>query len=243
MTMTDTILKDKNVLIAGGSSGMGLAIAKSVLAEGAIVHLVSTNITKLEAAKAALGSTNVFIYAVDISNEEAVTALAAKISTLDHLVTTAARLTFKPLLQLTKAEIDQMVHSKFWGPVLLTQKFANKINKDGSIIYYSGVAADKGSAGAAIVGALNSALHGLAKNLVYEISPIRVNVVSPGVVATPTWNFMSEDNQKGFYDDVANSLPVKRVGMAEDLAQTALYLMKNKYTNGTVITIDGGSNA
>ena len=241
--MTDKILKDKNVLIAGGSSGMGLAIAKMVLAEGGIVHLVSTSMSKLEAAKGALGNANVFIYAVDISSEEAVTALAAKITTIDHLVTTAARLTFKPLRQLTKAEIDQMVGSKFWGPVLLTQKFANKIAKDGSIIYYSGLAADKGSAGAAIVGALNSALHGLAKNLVYELSPIRVNVVSPGVVSTPTWSFMGEEEQRAFYDEVASGLPVKRVGVADDLAETALYLMKNKYTNGTVITVDGGANA
>jgi len=243
MNSTDLKLKGKNILIAGGSSGMGLAIAKKTLAEGAIVHLVSTSLDKLETAKEILGKTNVFIYAVDISNEDAVTALAEQINTLDHLVTTAARLTFKPLLQLTKTEIEQMLGSKFWGPVLLTQKFAPKLNKDGSIVYFSGVAADKGSAGAAIVGAVNSALHGLAKNLVYELSPIRVNVVSPGVVATPTWDFMSKDDQKGFYEGVADGLPAQRVGGAEDLAETAVYLMKNKYTNGTVITVDGGANA
>jgi NAD(P)-dependent dehydrogenase (short-subunit alcohol dehydrogenase family) len=136
-----------------------------------------------------------------------------------------------------------MLGSKFWGPVLLTQKLAAKLRPTGSIVYFSGVAADKGGAGAAIVGAVNGALHGLAKNLVYELSPIRVNVVSPGVVDSPTWDGMGEAEKADFLQSVAEALPAKRVGHVEDLAQSALYLMTNKYVNGTVLTVDGGANA
>jgi NAD(P)-dependent dehydrogenase (short-subunit alcohol dehydrogenase family) len=120
---------------------------------------------------------------------------------------------------------------------------APKINKEGSIIYFSGGAADKGSVGGSIVGALNAALYGLARNLAYELSPIRVNVISPGLVASPTWDFMNESDRNRFYENAAQSLPVKRVGMPEDIAETAIYLMKNKYSTGAVVTVDGGSNA
>jgi NAD(P)-dependent dehydrogenase (short-subunit alcohol dehydrogenase family) len=222
---------------------MGLAVARLALQEGATVHLVSSSQAKLEAAQQQLGIANVQIHALDISSEQAVTALAGTIDHLDHLVTTAARLTFKPLAELTYDDINAMLGSKFWGPVLLTQKLAAKLRPTGSIVYFSGVAADKGGAGASIVGAVNSALHGLAKNLVYELSPIRVNVVSPGVVDSPTWDGMSDAEKADFFQSVAEALPAKRVGLVQDLAQSALYLMTNKYVNGTVLTVDGGANA
>jgi NAD(P)-dependent dehydrogenase (short-subunit alcohol dehydrogenase family) len=243
MSSTPDFLQDQHVLIAGGSSGMGLAVARLALQAGAVIHLVASNQARLEAAQQQLGTTNVHIYAVDISSELAVTALAGKIDHLDHLVTTAARLTFKPLAELNYDDINAMLGSKFWGPVLLTQKLAAKLRPTGSIVYFSGVAADKGGAGAAIVGAVNGALHGLAKNLVYELSPIRVNVVSPGVVDSPTWDGMGEAEKADFLQSVAEALPAKRVGHVEDLAQSALYLMTNKYVNGTVLTVDGGANA
>jgi NAD(P)-dependent dehydrogenase (short-subunit alcohol dehydrogenase family) len=241
--MSSNSLQGKHILIAGGSSGMGLAVAELVRQEGAVVHLVSSDPAKLAAAQQQLGTANVHIHAVDISSEAAVTELAGKIDHLDHLVTTAARLTFKPLAALTYDDINAMLGSKFWGPVLLTQKLAPKLSPEGSIVYFSGVAADKGGAGASIVGAVNSALHGLAKNLVYELSPIRVNVVSPGVVDSPTWNGMRDAEKADFFQTVADALPAKRVGHVQDLAETALYLMKNRYVNGTVLTVDGGANA
>jgi NAD(P)-dependent dehydrogenase (short-subunit alcohol dehydrogenase family) len=241
---TLTNFKGKTIVIAGGGSGMGFAIAEKALSEGALVHLLGTNLDKLSAAAEKLvDKGEVKTHVLDISNEEAVIELASRIDALDYLVTTAARLTFKPLSELTKTEISQMIDSKIWGPILLTKYLAPKINKEGGIVYFSGVAADKGGEGAAIVGAVNSALHGLAKNLAYELTPIRVNVVSPGVVQTPTWGFMSESDQDGFFKGVAESLPAKRVGQAEDLAEAALFLLTNKYITGTVLTVDGGANA
>ncbi|MDT3405441.1 SDR family oxidoreductase [Mucilaginibacter terrae] len=241
-------LKDKVILIAGGSSGMGLALAQKAADYGATVHLVGTNQEKLqkevETIKAKGNATvHIFTHILDISNESEVKELAEQIQQLDHLVTTAARLTFKPLADLTKTEIGHMIDSKLWGPILLTKYLFPKIDSQGSIVYFSGVAADKGSAGASIVGAVNSALHGLAKNLVYELSPVRVNVVSPGLVESPTWDFIGENDRPGFYETAAEGLPAKRIGQPEDLADAALYLMNNKYTNGTVLTVDGGANA
>ena len=130
-------LRHKNILIAGGSSGIGLAIAKKALEEGAFLYLVSSKRERLENAKRDLGNPNVTTFSLDLGDEVAINSLANDIPRLDHLITTAARLTFKPLIQLTKGEIEEMLNSKFWGPVLLTQKLAPKISKEGSIIYLS----------------------------------------------------------------------------------------------------------
>lgn len=76
--------------------------------------------------------------------------------------------------------------------------------------------------------------------LALEIKPIRVNVVSPGVVDTPTWDFLSREDRQGLLESVAGSLPVGRVGQADDLADAALSLMGNGFINGTVLHVDGG---
>ncbi|GAB3046944.1 SDR family oxidoreductase [Spirosoma pulveris] len=223
---------------------MGLALAKKVVAEGGTVHLLGSSQDRMDKAVAQFtDAEKVKGHVLDISHEDQVKALAEQLGAIDHLVSTAARLTFKPLSELSSSEISDMIGSKLWGPILLTKCLAGKINKDGSIVYYSGAAADKGSAGAAIVGAVNSALHGLAKNLVYELSPVRVNVLSPGVVSSPTWDFIPERERAGFYKSAAEGLPAQIIGQPDMLAEAALYLMSNPYTNGTVLTVDGGANA
>lgn len=223
---------------------MGLAIAEKALANNAIVHLASSNPEKLKQAADHLSRVGTVItHALDISKESEVITLSKKLGSIDHLVTTAARLSFKSLFDLTATEIGEMIDSKLWGPILLTKYLAPKMPPDGSITYFSGVAADKGGPDSSIVGAVNSALHGLAKNLVYEVTPVRINVVSPGVVQTPTWDFISDSNQKNFFEKVSAGLPAKRIGQAVDLAEAALFLMTNKYVNGTILTVDGGANA
>jgi len=157
-----------------------------------------------------------------------------------NLVTTAAELTFAPVADLTTEQVKSMLVSKFWGPFYASQYAAPYIAKDGSITFFSGLAAYRPAPGASIVAALNAALEGFAMTLALEIKPIRVNVVSPGVVDTPTWDFLSREDRQGLLESVAGSLPVGRVGQADDLADAALSLMGNGFINGTVLHVDGG---
>jgi NAD(P)-dependent dehydrogenase (short-subunit alcohol dehydrogenase family) len=77
-------------------------------------------------------------------------------------------------------------------------------------------------------------------SLAVELAPVRVNVVSPGLVATPAYDRIPTAQRQGMFDAVAGSLPVKRVGAPEDVAQAVLYLLANGYTTGTVVDVDGG---
>ncbi|NET02620.1 MAG: SDR family oxidoreductase [Sphaerospermopsis sp. SIO1G1] len=70
---------------------------------------------------------------------------------------------------------------------------------------------------------------------------MRVNVVSPGLVATPVYAEMPAEQRQNYFNYVANSLPTKQIGTPEDIAETVLYLIKNKFTTGTVIDVDGGA--
>jgi NAD(P)-dependent dehydrogenase (short-subunit alcohol dehydrogenase family) len=229
----------KKVVILGGGSGMGLALAKKVIAAGGQVVIGGRNAEKLSHVAATLGHDTSYV-AFDLGDEAAVKAAFDQIGSIDHLVTTAAELTFAPVSELTTAQVQSMLVSKFWGPFYAAKYATPHLSKSGSVTFFSGLAAYRPAPGASIVASLNAALEGFAMTLALEIKPIRVNVVSPGVVDTPTWDFLTAEDRQGLFDSVAGGLPVGRVGHADDLADAALSLMGNGFINATVLHVDGG---
>ena len=235
-------LGGKRVLIAGGSSGMGMAVATRAAALGATVHVVGRSLARLAEARTAIGN-DVVTHHADISVESDVVTLAERIRQVDHIVTTAAELTFKHFTEISDAEIKTTFGAKFWGAVYLVRHFASRIASDGSVTFFGGSAAYKATAGASIVAAVNAALDGFARTLAFELAPVRVNVVSPGTVETPAWDIMPEKERAEVLKSIGAGLPVGRVGRPEELADAAIFLMTNGYATGTVLQIDGGTNA
>jgi NAD(P)-dependent dehydrogenase (short-subunit alcohol dehydrogenase family) len=84
-------------------------------------------------------------------------------------------------------------------------------------------------------------MEGMARALALELAPVRVNVVRPGVIRTNLWDSMGDEVREALYDEIAGSLPVGRVGEAEDVASAYLYLMANPHATGSVVTVDGGT--
>lgn len=233
-------LQGKHVVILGGSSGIGKEIARQAIRHGAVAHVIGRSRERLTQCVDELGR-DVNTHQADIANEADVKRVFGDITRIDHLVTTAADLTFKPFLDLTDRDIAKMLGSKFWGPIYAVRHAARRMARDGSITFFSGLAADKGSPGASIVAMLNAGLEGFMRTLAVELSPIRVNVVSPGIVDTPFWDQMNREKKAAYFDEVARSLPVQRVGTPEDLAQAALSLMENGFISATVFHVDGGA--
>lgn len=238
----ESSLNGKTVLVIGGSSGMGLAVATKAAAAGARVHIVGRSPDKLAAAVAVIGG-EAISHAADVGNEADVKALAHGLGRVDHIVLTAAQLVFKPFVQTTDEEIRSTFAAKFWGPVYVTRHFAAQLAKGGSITFFGGSAAYKASAGGSIVAAVNASLDGLARTLAVELAPIRVNVVSPGIVETPAWGFLPDASRQEVLKSIGAGFPVGRVGRVEELADAALFVMGNGFTTGTVLQIDGGANA
>ncbi|HEY9622651.1 MAG TPA: SDR family oxidoreductase [Crinalium sp.] len=232
-------LSGKKVVIIGASSGMGLATAKTAAQAGAKVTLVGRNSASLEQAAAEVGHGSQVITA-DISDEGAIVNLFEQVGSLDHLVTTAANLAYSPIQEFDSAAAREIIASKILGPFYAVKHAAPRLSKDGSITFFSGVAAWKPLPGASMVAAANGALAAFARSLAVELAPIRVNVVSPGVVETPSWNEMPEEERNAFFQNLGKQLPTRRVGQPNDLADAVLFLMQNGFTTGTVLHVDGG---
>ncbi|HIK08989.1 MAG TPA: SDR family oxidoreductase [Oscillatoriaceae cyanobacterium M33_DOE_052] len=230
----------QKVVIIGGSSGMGLAIAKAAVAKGKKVIIASRSAAKLNKAKAEIGG-DVESELVDITLEVSVKELFAKIGNYDALLLTPSVGVNGPFMEVDIPTARQAFENKFWGSYYAAKYGAAGLDKtNGSITFFSGSVVEKPSPGLSLLAAINGGLEALAKSLAVELAPIRVNVVSPGLVVTPLYSGIPEAYRQNYFDSVAMELPLKRVGQPEDIAELALFLIENKYMTGAVINIDGG---
>ena len=236
-------LANSKILIVGGSSGMGLALARRCLDAGADVVIAGRNEDKLQRAHTQLGNPAALdTVATDITREDQVADLFGRIGRLDHIVSTAAEIEgayqLLPALDLKAAQ--RVVESKLYGPLLLAKHGAPMLSAAGSITFTSGIAAYRPAARGSVVAAVNAALEGLVRALAVELAPIRVNAVSPGWVDTPIWSFVAGDRKDETLAAMAQRLPVGRVGQADDIAGAIGFLMGNGFTTGTTLHVEGG---
>jgi NAD(P)-dependent dehydrogenase (short-subunit alcohol dehydrogenase family) len=230
----------QSFVIIGGTSGIGRAVAEAAHANGAAVTVVGRDAATAERTAAQIGA-GVRGLAVDLTDADTVADLAGQVGALDHLVLSAASLSYAPFLDLPLAQARQVMETKFWGYYVAVRAFAPAIKAGGSITLFSGVAAARPAPGTVMVTAVNAAIEGLTRSLALELAPVRVNAVSPGVVATPGWAHLSEQERTSMFDDLGRSLPAGRVGQPEDVARAVLELTGNGYTTGEIRNVDGGA--
>jgi len=233
------MLKGKKIVIIGGSSGIGFESAKQVIAQGAEVIIASRSKNKLQNAKEQLGA-RATAFTLDTTQEQQVQSFFEKVGQFDHLVVSAAETSSGSFLDTNTTQARQLFENKFWGQYYAAKYGAPKVLPHGSITLFSGVVAYKSMVGSSMLGAVNAAVSNLGQTLALELAPIRVNIISPGIIDTPSRNEMPEETRNHFYATMGNKLPVKRIGRAEDVAQSVLYLLQNSFVTGTVLHVEGG---
>jgi NAD(P)-dependent dehydrogenase (short-subunit alcohol dehydrogenase family) len=154
---------------------------------------------------------------------------------------TAADLPYGPLSTLTEDSMMRAIRSKVLGPLLVAQAAAPRLASRGSITYTSGVAAYRPAPGGTLTTTVNGALESMVRALALELAPIRVNVVSPGWVATPTWDRMAQPPERDArLAEMAARLPAKRIALPSDIANAVAFLIGDSFVTGTVLHADGG---
>jgi NAD(P)-dependent dehydrogenase (short-subunit alcohol dehydrogenase family) len=232
-------LKNQKVVIIGGSSGIGLATAEAALGEGALIVIASRSKEKLEKANLKLGG-KARTHRIDLADPASLETLFEAVGDLNHLFISAAEPKSGLLMETKLEDIRPYFDARFWGTYRATQLAAQRMAVDGSITYMSGNAAVKGIKGSSVGSASVAAVEAFARCAAVELAPIRVNVIRAGFIDTPLLDRYGENRQK-VIDSYAKRMPLKRVGTAEEVAQAAIYLMKNQYSTGTVLEIDGGA--
>ncbi|NUT47988.1 MAG: SDR family oxidoreductase [Saccharothrix sp.] len=232
-----------HVLVIGGSSGMGLALARLLLDQGSALTIASRSADRLADAARALGEhERLRTGTVDVTREEEVRRLLAGTGPLDHVVVTAVDATdaYFPIADFALDHARTVVDTKLLGPWLTAKHAAPHVVPGGSITFTSGVAAHRPGPGASVLAAANGALEALARALAVELAPIRVNVVSPGWVDTPVWDVLAGPGKADRLAAMAARLPVGRIGTPEDIAEAFLAVQRNRFMTGSVLHVEGG---
>ena len=236
---------DDTIVVIGGSSGIGLAVARRSLDDGATVVIAGRSQQRLDAACADLDRTGLpagrmSAHPVDIGDAAQVTRLFDRVGTLSHLVVTAADLPYGPVVSLSEDSMVRAVRSKILGPLFAAQQAAPRITTPGSITFTSGVAASRPAPGGALAATVNGALESMVLALALELAPIRVNAVSPGWVDTPVWDQLATPDVKDArMADLAARLPARRLGRPEDIANAVAFLVADDFVTGTVLHAEG----
>jgi NAD(P)-dependent dehydrogenase (short-subunit alcohol dehydrogenase family) len=234
-------LNGKRIVVLGGTSGIGLAVAQAAAGEGAAVVVASSSQARVdEALKALPGGAEGHV--VDLLDERAIQAFFETVGEIDHLVFTAGEsLKLGLLAQTDTAAARRFFDLRYWGAFSAAKHGAGRLRPGGSIVFTSGLAASKPHPGWAVASSICSAMEGLTRALAVELAPLRVNIVSPGVVRTPLWAGMTEDDREALYQHQAQTLLVGHVGEAAEIAEAYLYLMRQTYGTGQVLVLDGGA--
>lgn len=229
--------KGQTVAVVGGSSGIGAAVAKAFAALGASVAIASRNGGKLKSAADEIGA-GVRASQLDTTDAAAVARFFRSTGQLDHVVVSAAETAVGSVKKLPLSDARAAMESKFWGAYHIA--CAVDIAPGGSLTFVSGFLAVRPNPSAVLQGAINAALESLSRGLALELSPVRVNTVSPGIVDTPLWAKMDESARNAMYAETAAALPAKRIGRPEDIANAVIYLAGTPFTTGSTVLVDGG---
>jgi NAD(P)-dependent dehydrogenase (short-subunit alcohol dehydrogenase family) len=233
--------ENKRVVVLGGSSGIGLAVAEEAASQGAEVVIVSSKAERVQEAIRSIGG-DARGQAVDLSDERAVESFFTSLGAFDHLVFTAGD--SLQLHQLADTDLKQARRAfelRYWSALATVKYGSPQIRKDGSIVLTTGVAGRRPHSGWVIAASVCGTIEALTRALAIELAPIRVNAVCPGVVRTNLWQNMSSAEKEELFESVGKRLPVGRVGEAHDIAQAYLFLMKEGFSTGQTVVVDGGT--
>lgn len=232
-------IQDQQVIVFGGSSGIGLATAQALQAAGARVTIASRSQEKLAAA--ARQVPGLATAAVDATDTQAVKRYFDQVDAFDHLViTVGGGAPPAPFQEISEAGFRKAFDDKFWAHFAIAQAGSRKLARGGSITFVTGAAARKAVPTMVPYAAINGAIEAMVGPMSLALAPIRVNAVSPGFIDTPFWGGMPEAARQGFFAQVGGKLPAGRIGSPDDVALAVRYLAENGFVTGSILDVEGG---
>jgi len=235
-------LEGKRILVVGGGSGIGFAVARACLAEGAKITIASTNAEKLASAAVRLGG-GVETAVLDLTDEPAVARYFEHSGTFDHIASTAGdwgKARRGPFVDMDMDDARALFGVRFWGSAILAKHGAKSVARGGSLTLTAGTSAYKPQKGSVMATAMAGSVEHLTWGLAVEFAPdVRVNAVFPGGVATEIFKGLPEAMRKAEEARFTRQ-PIPRIGEPDEVAEAYLYLMKGGYTTGQVLVTDGG---
>jgi NAD(P)-dependent dehydrogenase (short-subunit alcohol dehydrogenase family) len=244
----NTTLAGKISLVTGGSTGIGLATAQELAAQGAKVYITGRRQAELDAAVTSIGAAAVGIRA-DVSSLADLDRIYAQIAQeaghLDILFANAGGGDMLPLGAITEEQFDRIFGTNVRGVLFTVQKALPLLVTGSSIILTGSTVSVKGTANFSVYSASKAAVRNFARSWALDLQGrgIRVNVVSPGPVKTPgLGDLVPESQRQGLYDALAAQVPLGRLGAPGEVGKAVAFLASDaaSFINAVELFVDGG---
>jgi len=227
-------MTERNALVVGGTSGIGLATARLLRQRGATVHVVGRTERPVDP--------ELIPHRADGGDPDQMAAVVDQVGSIDWLVVALSGAEGAgPIADLDVATLRRAFDGKFWAHLTTVRAALPRLAPTGSITLIGAISARAAMPGTAGLAAINGAVEAMVKPLANELAPIRVNGVSPGLVDTPWWSGIPEEQRRFYFEQVARKLPTRRVATAEDVAEVVALAATNPNLTGTVFEADGGA--
>jgi NAD(P)-dependent dehydrogenase (short-subunit alcohol dehydrogenase family) len=226
----------RSVLIVGGTSGLGRAVAETVAGDGDQVTITGRDPQRTAAVAAEIGA-EVKSLAFDLADPRSVAPALRVTGPVDHVVLAAIE---RDNNRVRDYEVDQalrLVTLKLVGYTAVISALHDRLSPNSSIVLFGGLAKERPYPGSTTVSTINGGVSGLARTLASELAPIRVNVVHPGIVGdSPAWR----DKPDAVLRPVVRQTPIGRLVTMREVADAVVTLLDNPAINGTEMVVDGG---
>ncbi|PPQ88860.1 hypothetical protein CVT25_009586 [Psilocybe cyanescens] len=242
-------LQKKTVVVVGGSSGIGFAVALASLQSlASVVIIASSNKSRIEDAVARLKAHKlpgqIREQMLDAKDSEAIKAFASELGPVDHIVWTSGDVPKGmgiglPYSNVQSVEEGQGIFTiRFWGPFVLAKHA--KFHSGGSFTLTSGVAGQRPPPGGVLASSTTTALAGLTRGLAVDLAPVRVNAICAGLIDTELVEKMFGDQKDSMVKAFNEKVLLKRAGEPSECAEAYLFVMKCGYITGQNIYVEGG---
>ena len=224
----------KKALVFGGTSGIGLATAAMLRDSGADVVAISRDPSKAGDIE------GVTLAGCDVRDRDAMSALFAAQGPFDILISaaTGGERAAGPFLQMD-LDAYQGSFDKLWGYANVVRLGVGHLNEGGCVVLVSGSPARRARPGQSALASVGGAVEQFVRAVAVEIAPLRINVVSPGVIDTPMFGPDADARAKMLGGATAKHL-IQRPGLPEEVAQGIMFAVSNDYVTGTTVDVDGG---
>ena len=232
-------LQNQNVVIIGGTSGIGLSAAIIARSAGANVWAASRSEDRINQCR--VDHPDISFSQLDIHDVDGLKSLFESVGSIDHIIgaATGADRTIAPFMDQTHEQFSE-AFNKFWGYTHVARQGVPYLTDKGSLTLVSGFPARKYGPNMSALGCTGAAIENLSRFLAAEIAPKRVNVVAPGTIDTGMWDAMPAERRNAMYEAAGARVPLGRVGTSEEVASSIIHVITNPYITGATIDVNGG---
>jgi len=237
-TQREPELLGQTVVVIGGSAGIGLETARRAGTEGAKVILTGRNAERLQRSASEVGAMSTATF--DANDPAPLEQFFDGLPSIDHVMVTAGEPHYGRMLEMEFEEARRSIDTHLLLMLMIARYAAPKVRAGGTLLFMGGTGARRPGIGLGIASTVTVALPALTANLALELAPVRVNLIAAGFVDTPLSARLLGDDLESRRKQLRDTLPIRRVVTAADVAALAVHIMINTALTGATYDIDGG---